>query len=248
MLNIKNNGHKIAVIRNLTNNKISKYLSVDPDTKDENGFNEIELDDNEIFEPTIDKSSQVLYICGARGSGKSRYAKIYAMNYAKRYRERRIYLFSQKNEDIELDSVPRIKRIELNESIYEEPFDYTTFEDSLVIFDDIDKIPNKQMKNAIKQLMDEMIHLGRSYNISVLMTNHDLTEGSRTKTILSSSDSITFFMHSGAKRQIEYLATNYGNITKQDLTELKKNKSRWTTIYKNYPTIILTERKAFIPE
>lgn len=248
MLNINNVGRPIA---NITNKKKNHILSVDPNfltNKNNEGKDQINLTEKHLYEHLPHETeSQVLYICGARGSGKSRYTKNYVNKYIKMFQKNRVFLFSQKKEDVELDSIKKLKRISLDDSLYEDPIKYEDLHDSLVIFDDVDRIYDVNIKRALKQLQDEIIDLGRSLNISIVITSHDLTDGKRTKTILGSTDTITFFPHSGAKYQMEYLCEKYGNLNKKDLPRIKKTYSRWCTIFRSYPNIILTEKEAFIP-
>lgn len=248
MLNFQNKGREIAQIKNKNTDNI---VSVNPNfttaKKNYEGQEEINLTGRQVFQQSPQKDSEITYICGARGSGKSRYAKNYVKEYIKKNPQNKVYLFSQKREDTELDSIQKLKRVEIDDSIHEEPFNYEDFKNSLVIFDDVDKIPDKQQKQALKQLQDEIIHLGRSLNVSLIMTNHDLTEGRATKSILGSCDSIIFFPQSGAKMHMQYLCEKYGNISKKDLEIIRKSNTRWCCILRTYPNMIMTEKKIFIP-
>lgn len=94
--------------------------------------------------------------------------------------KRLVYLFSYKDEDKELDSVSKIQRINWN--TYDllsnaHKLSLDEWANSMVIFDDIDSIENKNSRKVIYSIVFKLLKLGRSYNINVMFGGHDLFSG-----------------------------------------------------------------------
>jgi len=47
-------------------------------------------------------------------------------------------------------------------------------------------------------------------------------------------------------KSLKYLLTEYIGLDKKDMVKIKKMKSRWATIFKNYPQIAMTNRDIWI--
>ena len=79
-------------------------------------------------------------------------------------------MFSALSEDESLDKVsPR--RFKIDSSLHEDPIDVKELENSCVIFDDIDCISNKKIREAIYQIMDQILQSGRHHKITALLTS-----------------------------------------------------------------------------
>ena len=92
--------------------------------------------------PDTTKEREILYITGCSGSGKSTYTRKFIEQLKEAKEDIPIYLFSALKEDESLDSVGP-KRIELDESLVDDPIDIKELSHSVVLFDDIDVIPEK---------------------------------------------------------------------------------------------------------
>ena len=69
---------------------------------------------------------------GPSGSGKSTYTRKYLEQWKNKNKDKDIYMFSESLDDV------KPQRIKLDSSIYEDPIEVEEFQDSVVIFDDID--------------------------------------------------------------------------------------------------------------
>ena len=58
-------------------------------------------------------------------------------------------------------------------------------QDSLVIMDDIDVINPKKVKDAVFHILNEILQIGRHFNITCIVTNHLPTDFQRTRIILN---------------------------------------------------------------
>lgn len=263
-MNIENVGRTVAIIRGSPYNK--KLVSIDDtklptaDNQDRDVDNKLEFDDfiylklqDAKFEqyPNLEVGSNgknkrdVLYVSGASGSGKSYYTKSFCSNYLKAFPKNSIYIFSQLVEDDSLASLGKaLKRIVIDERVVTEPFTYTDFKNSLVIFDDVDALKNKIIKKALDQLKNEMLSLGRHEAITVVVTSHQTNKGFETKDIILESTSCTFFMRGG--NNYTTILKSYLGFTDKQIKRLKKLNTRFVTVFKQAPMIIMTENQIFL--
>jgi chromosomal replication initiation ATPase DnaA len=147
MFNLEKMGKRIAVIKENKKYEKNKFIYLNPDEdEDVDSFSELKLDSG-YFQLSVDTSTrEILYITGASGSGKSTFALNYLQEWKKYYKNGDIYVFSALKEDETLDKCKDLKRIKI-EGFEEEMIDYNDLKDSLVIFDDIDCISNKNKEN-----------------------------------------------------------------------------------------------------
>jgi len=220
-------------------------ISVAPQGKvHENTFPVIRLPDESKFQmiPDTKKERDILYITGASGSGKTTFTAGYIKEYKKTYKKNEVYVFSALKEDETLDKLG-IKRIKVDYNLIDDPLTIDDFKNSLVIFDDIDVIGDKKIREAVYKILNSILETGRHTKTSCVNTNHLPTAKNETRRILNEAHAIVYFPHSGSVRGINYLLTDYVGLTKQDIQVIKAMKSRWCCIFKNYPQIAMTERQ-----
>jgi hypothetical protein len=163
------------------------------------------------------------------------------------YPKRDVFMFSSLADDTTLDKLKYLKRIKIKET----PFltgsvGAEDFKDTLCIFDDVDVISNKEVKNKVFKLLNEMLEIGRHFNISVIFTSHCATMGNDTKRILNECHSITIFPKNLGGKTSKYLLDQYLGMDKEQIKKLKKVNSRWVTILKTYPQCIISEKCAWV--
>jgi hypothetical protein len=228
----------------------NKIVSVTPslEQKDEylKPFSKLTINDGKFQQvPDPETERQILYITGASGSGKSTYTANYIKNYKKMYPKNAVYCFSNLKEDESLDVV-NPQRIEINDDLWKSPIDVSEFSNSLVVLDDIDVIGDKKQRDAVYNIMNQILETGRHFKIYCVVTNHLPTAGKDTRRILNECHSVTYFPHSGTARGIKYLLQEYLGVDKHQTKKIKGLKSRWATIFKNYPTVIMTEKDIWL--
>jgi Cdc6-like AAA superfamily ATPase len=208
-----------------------------------NTFPIIRLPEDSKFQivPDTNKERDILYITGASGSGKTFFTAGYIKEYKKTYKKNEVYVFSALKEDETLDKLG-IKRIKVDKNLIEDPLTIYDFKNSLVIFDDIDVISDKKLREAVYKILNAILECGRHEKISCVNTNHLPTNKGDTRRILNESHAVIYFPHSGSVRSINYLLMDYVGLTKEDIQVIKGMKSRWCCIFKNYPQIAMTER------
>jgi hypothetical protein len=186
---------------------------------------------------------ECIYIGAPSGAGKSTYVADYAKEYHKLFPKNKIYMFSRVSKDPSIDKKIKVKRILINDNIIDDPIEPSELKNSLVIFDDIDTLKEKNLKDAVIDLRKDLLETGRHEDVYVASTNHQLTNYSKTRDLLSESRAVTFFPQSGDTHHIEHFLRTYANIKKtEDVNKYIGLPSRWVTIYKSYPMYILHEQ------
>ena len=159
----------------------------------------------------------------------------------KQYPKNGLYMISKLTEDSSLDDVKELKRIKIDKTLITSPLDVEDFKDCLIIFDDIDCIKDKAQKEALNQLKNEILETGRHTRTTILITSHLACKGNETRSILNECHSLTFFLGSGMP--VDYLLQNYVGLEKKQIQKLKQIPSRWITIFRSFPMMVLTEKK-----
>jgi len=198
--------------------------------------------------PDETRERDILYITGPSGSGKSTYVVSYLNEYKRKYKRRPIFVLSSLKEDETLDKISGLKRIKLDDKMWSDPLEAEMFEESCVVADDVDVISDKKIREAVIILINQILEIGRHFKITLIMTNHLATAGRDTRRILNEAHSVTYFPHSGSSHGIKYLLTEYCGIDKKDMKIAKQSGSRWTTIFKNYPCVMMTEKMIWQPD
>jgi hypothetical protein len=245
-LTFENKGDVLGLVRK--GKKAEAVLSITDTAR--SGSEMVSLEKDEKFEPcpNTSKERDVLYIFGQSGSGKSFYVYLYASNYRQLFPKNNLFVFSTLDSDKEgLDKIKGLKRIKLaKEFIEDEMIPTSDFKDSLVIFDDVDNIGDKKTKDVVWKYMNNFLQTGRHHNISVAITFHVSAGGNATKMILNEATSLTFFPATIGGRNLKYICDSYLGMDKEQIKKLKKLNSRWITVLKTYPKVILSEKEAFI--
>ena len=245
-------GKIIASIKDLENEKKrskkkdNKFLYVDD--KANNSIDGYECDYNETIQQIPDKETErsILYITGPSGSGKSYYTRNYILEYKKLFPKNNVYIFSSLDSDETLDKIPKIKRIKFTDKFLLYDFKITDFKDSLVIFDDVDSETNKFKKKKIFDILSMILNTGRHERCSCIFTSHLSCAGNETKLILSEAHSITIFPKNAGNRSLKYLLDSYFGLDKFQINYIKKINSRWVTLIKTYPSVLISEKQAIV--
>ena len=242
--NFEHTGKPLAVIHEGKLN--GKEVSVNtPEDKPTKSYSYIPLKDGKFQQIPNQKSErEILYITGPSGSGKSTYTLKYCQEYKKKKKKSDIFLFSALAEDETLDKI-KTKRMIIDDSLISNPIPVESFENSLVIFDDIDVISNKAHRDAVYSLLNQILEVGRHHKIYCIVTNHLPTGGKDTRRIINESHSVTYFPQSGSAGQMNRLLQNYLGLDTATLKKIRKLPTRWATVFKNYPICILTEKLLF---
>lgn len=228
------------------------------------GAREFDTEDAELFavlfptpDPNLKERNQrdVVYVSAPSGSGKSTWASRYAEAFQKTKslangKMPRVIMFSAVNEDKEFDSRILMKRIQFKDLVDEDgkPTDSILIEDlkdSLVIFDDIDVVHNKELRKWLTNLRNQCLEIGRHFNISLVCTTHQLMNYAATKILLMEATKVVIFPRSGAIEQIKRFFRTYGGLSKEQMTRTFKLQTQWIMLSKTYPRYILHANGAY---
>jgi hypothetical protein len=234
------NGKMIAKIGNKTLYVCDKPV---PD-----GFDSYRCKGDAVVQQIPDKNTErsILYITAPSGSGKSFYTREYISQYKKMYPKREVYVFSSLDDDPTLDKLKYLKRIKIkNPEFMNTEINCSDFKDTLVVFDDCDVISDKSIKAKVFKILNQINQIGRHSNVSCIFTSHTATNGADTKIILSEAHSVTIFVKNSGGKVLRYLLDQYLGLSKEEIMKLKKLDSRWITVVKSYPMIVLSEKEVF---
>lgn len=208
---------------------------------------EIVIPDGELL-PIFDtnKERTVFYVSGMSGSGKSTLAGQLISVYQKIYPNNKVIVFSNKDKDEALDKYKPF-RINIDEDLLSDPITLNELKQSLVIFDDIDCIPNKKLDAEISRLRDLILQQGRSFKTSFVYISHLTTNYKQSKLILLECDCAIIFPAFTTQYNLKYLLYNYFGLGVDDIRKIRNLPSRWCAFWKNPLTICYT-KGAYIPE
>ena len=222
---------------------VSKYgkktISLSDDNDDIKTYEHIVSKDEKLEYIPNSETRDVIYCCGPSGSGKSYYIASYCEKYHNLHKRNKVYLFSECTEDPVFDKKKYIDRILIDDELLEDKIEWNEFEDCLCIFDDIDALSGKY-KKYITELKNKLLKNSRKNNVSVIVSNHNCTDGHDTKSTLNESNVIVFFMLN-YNRGIKYLLESYIGMDKKGIEKLRKLKTRSITYIKSYPNLLLSD-------
>ena len=216
------------------------------------GKKEFKIHDDGILQPLprFDKTERC-YIAGQSESGKSYYIGQYLEQLIKVFKNKKIYVFSDVEQDPSIDDVFKGKknmiRFSLDaELLDKDPIEPKLFKDSICVFDDIDSIQNPKILKYVQTLRDSILKRGRHENITCLITSHLLTNYKDTRIILNECNNIVLFCRAGSTYSIKYFLQKYIGLDKNEIHKVLNLPSRWVSINKNANQYVLYEKGALI--
>ena len=189
--------------------------------------------------PNMSRADRI-YIAGPTGCGKSTQISMYLDEYKKIFPKKKIFLLSDAPQDRLLDQHKPI-RIKLDEELVSSPIQTMELKDSICIFDDVDSISDKKIRNAVTSLYDSILKKGSSKDgIHLIITNHAISDFMRTRNILINSNWIVFFPR--CSNNLGYTLQRQG-LTKPQIEKLLKLPSRAVWLHTNYPMFYVSEHE-----
>lgn len=207
---------------------------------------EINIIDNSQLEPLSHNDHPRFYVAGPSESGKSFICGKIIDNYMDQFGEIPFTIFSRLAEDENLDDL-NPKRIVLDEEILKEGNELKPeeFNGNIVLFDDIDTIPQKKVADAIRRFRDDILETGRHESIASLSTSHQLMNYKMTRGLINDATHVIFFPRSGSAYQIKRFLKEYCGLDPRTVQRILNVPSRWVMIRKIYPLAVLSEKGAF---
>jgi energy-coupling factor transporter ATP-binding protein EcfA2 len=179
------------------------------------------------------KHNDVIVISGKKGSGKTDLAKFMAYVYHEKFPKNRVIIFSGIKDlynDLPWAIKVDLKEVEKEEEKYRSDFsgipDASEFHDSLVIFDDTEKMPNVKIEKMMFQLANMLAQNGRNFSTNVICILHQLNKGLQSSTILREADTFIIFPRSYDMNTFNTLVHHLG-FSKDDAQSLYAQKDEW---------------------
>ena len=193
--------------------------------------------------PNWSKERDIVLISGPSGAGKSFLAEEYIKKYKKIYPTNKIILIS--NKPFEKLKITYTK-LPLEES-YVNNLKVNNFQNSLIIFDDVENISsNEIIQNKIIKFLEEVLNVGRSMHISIIIISHILMNYRFSRNMIMEANKIIIFPNSGVKYQYSKFLNNYIGLDKKTSNDILDTRSRWLCIDKESPITIITRNKVKI--
>lgn len=196
--------------------------------------------------PNLRHERDVLYVAGPSGSGKSTYIGQYLRNYKKTYPKNKIIVFSKVGSDEAFDRIKDVIRIPIDENLIEDPVEMSELSDSCVVFDDIDVISDKRVRETVQHIRDNTLEIGRHNRISVCATSHQLMNYKLTRTMINEAHTVTVFPRSGSTYHIKRFLKEYAGFDNKQMNRAMSLPSRWITIHKNYPIYVMYNQGVYL--
>ena len=248
MFNTNKIGRPVCKIEGGADDNEIIYLDTEANTNrggklKKNYFDKLQITDGKLQQiPDTTTERQCIMIVGACGSGKSYYSNNYIKEYRKSYKKNPIYFFSVLDKDDSIND-KIVKRVTVDNSWINEPLTIDDVPNSLCVFDDIEMIKEKDIKQSVFDFINSILTTGRHTNTSIILTVH-YPNGKYIRNFLSECHCFVYFPF-GGNRSTNYILENYIGINKKDIQFIKKLKTRWACVYKNYPQCVLTEHNLF---
>lgn len=186
-----------------------------------------------------------LTITGKNGSGKSYYCASYLklLRETKQYKKSEIYLFTNKHDDDPAyEKIKDMYKIDINNpNLFD--LTYDEFADKIVVFDDIERIPDDLIKNFIFKMLNTLLELARSQKTVIITIVHELNNNNQTKTLKNESSDIILFPFLSPKAFMKY-CQNELRMSDKEIKALRKNlkPTRSCHVRQSIPSFILSDK------
>lgn len=248
---VKKNG-KIDEKNNLEEGVLDYIESDSP----EGLLTEVKLTDKELqllplmIRQGDDGMGNRVFLAGQSLCGKSYLASQLAKDYSEMFPKNKIALISWVKEDKNLNEKnlggKRFVKINIDESILDDPLTLEEFHDKIVIFDDIEHFPNKHVVNELMRFRNCCINAGRHAGIDTIIARQNLLDAHKTKDVLNNCMQVVLFPHSSSRYQARQWLERYLFLPKKLIAKILNVPSRWVLINTTNPTYALHEKGAFM--
>lgn len=228
-------------------------------------------DETLMLAPEIsDADRTTVNVSGFSGSGKSTWVCNFGLEYLKAWPDADVFLLSgiagadeslarlfakvkrKRRKSVSSDdsdeSVVEPGRINLAEAYADGgSLSYSDFpKRSLLIFDDIESIQDKTIREGCYKTLNDCLTMGRHNLLSVVSVSHVAMNFSKTKTILQESQYLCVFPKGTSPNNLERLLVSYGGLDKKQVEQVRSLPSRWVCVRRTFPQAIVYESGVFL--
>lgn len=216
---------------------------------------------NEHLVPYYNPKERVtMFIAGAQNCGKSYFVSEFLKTYKLMHPKRPVYLLtglSEKDKHFEKHDIRQI--IMNSENVTNLDLEKLRTDDKtekrrgcLLIFDDTDRIRDKGLMQKVYKLLEDALANGRDHttqageaDIDVLVTNHEINDYQRTRSILTNCNYVVLFPFYSLATQMNLIMDKIG-ITKKTQKKILNYKGRAVIIRKVAPLYCVMKKKIFL--
>lgn len=210
-----------------------------------------------VFQPLpynlyLDEAQRTsVYISGPSGAGKSHYAATFVNEIKKmpKYKKHEIYLITgtsvERSDPVFEESFAEYVQLD----IYDPEFYSLSFEDfkkSIIIFDDITAISNKNTSKFITELQKELLENSRKLDVVLININHASLDYMKTKYIIGESDTYVLFPSKAFIESVRFLESKCGIKSKEMIERIENMPTRHITIKKTAPRCLISENEIIL--
>ena len=234
-----------ALMNGMSFDDIIDLFSGESDEKENpSSMNEIKLQQDDKIEVVPTPTNERIIIGGPAGSGKSYWAAMYARLWQKLHPEGIIHIFVRQADDPAYEGID-FEEIVVNSDILGQDLGIFDFVDTLVIFDDMDNLQDKDVIDYIHKLLNDLMACGRKQNIYVMYVTHIFKNRFKTQVALNESNKIVFFNGMGDRGNVGVLK-DYAQMSKEEVNRLIAIKSRWCCLERKRPRYVVHEKGIFL--
>jgi energy-coupling factor transporter ATP-binding protein EcfA2 len=184
-----------------------------------------------VVPQAVPNQREMTLIAGPSGTGKTTWAAQYARMYKAAFPGQKVYVFTSKHE---LD--PAYAGLTEEDLPFDlEGLDQPPFlapehlRDSLCIFDDVENVQPKSLRDAVFALKKAISETGRSSNVYLIVISHRPLRGNETKDDLNESDGMIVFPRRGTTYHANRMLQVYGGLNKSQAKRVIEDteNTRW---------------------
>jgi len=133
-------------------------------------------------------------------------------------------------------------RLKMDERMHNGPAKIDKLANSASVFDDIDVIADKKIRDAVYTILSQALEIGLRFKITLVVTDHLPTNGKDMRRVLNEAHTIAYFPRS-ADALNKHLLAPYVGLNNKHIQYLKKLSTRAVAIFKNYPGVYMSEHE-----
>jgi len=165
------------------------------------------------------KDNDTIIIVGRKGSGKTSLLLFLIKLYLRFKPNHHVLIFSQVPENFTQVEGNRVHVFNLNSlvkdadqigSVIDVFPELSEIENSLVVFDDTENIPDKRINSQMNKFIHLCFQNGRNYGLTVILVLHQMNPGKERTGILKEADSIIMFPGMMDNNLLKTLINHYG--------------------------------------
>lgn len=203
----------------------------------------ITLPDDAVVFPIPQVYSERGYVSAPSGAGKSYFTGQYVEKIRDKFgKKRQVFIFSRVEADEALDKFGKkvTVRVPLQADLWNSvTFTPEDFKEGICIFDDIDMLQDKTLKQKVQALRQNILETGRHVKCSCLSTSHQLQNFNETRVLINEAMWVVLFPKASSIYHVHSFLEKYMGLKTQMIRYLYSLPTRWLYISKFYPRYIV---------